>query len=136
MSVEELRTRAETGSVVAQTVLGISYLHGHEVARDPGEAFRWLTLAAEAGAARAEAWLGAMYEEGIYVEVNLARARELYARSSERGEFLGCIFLARALATGKGGSVDEAAAAYWYGQALKMSVEECPEVEEARRYLG
>lgn len=136
MDLDDLRTNAERGSVPAQAILGISYLHGYDLPRDTAQAFHWLTLAAERGASRAQAWLGTMYEAGLETAVNLARARELYKRAAERGEFFGCIFLARLLASGKCGSGVKDMAAQWYSQVLTMDVEECPEVDEARRYLA
>jgi localization factor PodJL len=100
------------------------------------EAFRWLTLAAEAGASRAQAWLGTMYENGFAVPVSLDRARTLYDQAAVRGEFFGCIFLARLLASGKGGPVDRVGAARWYGEAMRMDVQPCAELEEARRFVA
>jgi hypothetical protein len=136
IDLDDLRTEAERGSVPAQAILGISYLHGYDISRDTAQAFHWLSRAAERGASRAQAWLGTMYEAGLETAVDLVRARELYERSAERGEFFGCIFLARLLASGKGGPGAEEIAAHWYSQILTMNVEECPEVDEARRYLA
>jgi len=60
MNISELRKEAESGSVVAQSVLGICYLHGTEVQVDYQEAFRLLGSAAERGAPRAVASLARM----------------------------------------------------------------------------
>jgi TPR repeat protein len=40
MDIQELQTKAEPGSVVAQAMLGISYLYGHDVPKDYATAFR------------------------------------------------------------------------------------------------
>ncbi len=64
MNISELRKEAESGSVVAQSVLGICYLHGTEVQVDYQEAFRLLSAAAERGAPRAVANLARMYALG------------------------------------------------------------------------
>ena len=44
-----LRAKAEQGDAVAQYDLGLAYSQGGQTARDPVEAFAWLTLAAEKG---------------------------------------------------------------------------------------
>src|SRR5258706_14288336 len=136
MGLDDLRSRAEGGSVAAQAVVGISYLHGYDVPRDTAQALLWLTRATEGGASRAAAWLGTMYESGVDVPVDVQRARELYEGSAQRGEFLVCIFLARLLASGKLGSPNEGGAARWYREALGMNVDACPELDEAKRYLA
>jgi TPR repeat protein len=136
MDFEDLRLRAERGSLAAQSILGLSYLHGEGVAQDLEEAFRWLTSAAERGAARAEAWLGSMYESGLGVPVDLVRARALYQGAASKGEFFGCIFLARLLARDVAAAGDRTEASRWYAEAIKMDVAPCPELEEARRFLA
>jgi len=42
LSIPDLRHRAESGSALAQTILGICYLEGVEVEVDHQEAFRLL----------------------------------------------------------------------------------------------
>jgi len=46
MDFKELERKAESGSCVAQTTLGISYLYGYDVQIDYDKAFRFLSLAA------------------------------------------------------------------------------------------
>ncbi len=91
MDIDDLRDRAEKGSGVAQGALGLAYLFGHEVPVDHAQAARWLSLAAERGAARPAVWLGTMYEHGLRLPVDMKRARQLYEYGAERGEFDGCI---------------------------------------------
>ena len=137
MDYRTLIADAEAGSVVAQSVLGISYLSGGDgLPQDHAEAFRWLTAAAIRGASRPSVWLGTMYEQGLTVAPDVEKARALYRFGAERGEFHGRIFLARLLLSGRTGSVDEAGALYWYGEAAEMlGIEECDEREEARTYV-
>ena len=91
MDIDDLRDRAEKGSVVAQGALGLAKLFGHEVPVDHAEGARWLSLAAERGAARPAVWLGTMHEQGLGLPVDMKRARRLYEYGAERGEFDGCI---------------------------------------------
>jgi TPR repeat protein len=65
MNLTDIRGKAESGSTPAQTVLGICLLEGIDCAADHPEAFRWLSVASEAGASRAMAYLGTMYERGL-----------------------------------------------------------------------
>jgi localization factor PodJL len=139
ITVERLRTKAEAGNLAAQSMLGISYLFGSlGVDPDEQEAFRWLSKATERGAPRSAVWLGTMYEKGCGVARDVATAQKLYQRGAERGEFLGCIFLARLLASGDTGCADTTAALRWYREALLMgdTVQECAELEEAKKFVG
>ena len=61
MDIEEKRRKAEAGSCVAQTTLGISYLYGYDVDVNYVEAFRLLSAAANQGASRAVLHLGIMH---------------------------------------------------------------------------
>jgi uncharacterized protein len=136
MDLTELRAEAESGSVPAQTVLGIRLLEGIECAADHAEAFRWLSVAAERRAPRAMAHLGTMYERGLAVPVDGRRARELYEAAALRGEFLACVWLARLLDGGD--PPDSDGALRWYRSALSQAaaVQDCAELGEARAYVA
>ena len=71
MDISKLRQKAESGSVVAQTVLGTCYLEGIDVPMDYSEAFRLLSGAAEQGAPRASCNLARMYKDGLGVSQNM-----------------------------------------------------------------
>src|SRR5437667_12657573 len=86
MNISELRHNAESGSVVAQGVLGICYLEGIDVEIDYDEAFRLLSAAAAAGAPRAIANLARMYAHGWGTEMNPSEAVRLYEIAVARGE--------------------------------------------------
>jgi uncharacterized protein len=68
--INELRRKAEAGSCVAQSVLGLYYLYGLEVEVDYSEAFRFLSAAAEQGASRAVLNLGYMHAKGLGIPQN------------------------------------------------------------------
>jgi TPR repeat protein len=70
----EVRREAEEGHVVSQGYLGWAYLYGHDTEIDYQEALRWLTAAAEAGAARPWIHLGRIYEEGLGVPRDINEA--------------------------------------------------------------
>jgi TPR repeat protein len=137
MDMTDLRTSAESGSLPAQAILGISLLVGIDCAIDYAEAFRWLSIASTRGASRAMAHLGTMYERGLAVPADLERARELYEGAATRGEFLACVWLARLLAREGASAPDQEGALRWYREALSQAdrVQDSPELEEARTYV-
>jgi TPR repeat protein len=140
MDLDELRTGAERGSVVSQSILGICLLLRDDgVTPDHQEAFQWLSIAAGRGAARPSVWLGRMYEDGLATEKDLERARELYRFGAERGEFFGCVFLARSYAHAN--PENEPEARRWYAAALEIFPEwpdgdDDQEFREARAYVS
>jgi TPR repeat protein len=138
MDVQELQSKAEAGSVVAQGILGISYLYGHDVPKDFAAALRWLTLAAERGASRPCFDLGRMHEEGWGVPVDYQRAGHFYQRAADRDEWLAYVHLARLYRYGRGTAVDEQTALEWYDTAVSESerIKPCPELDEAREYVA
>ena len=77
LNIPDLRHRAESGSAVAQTILGTCYLEGVEVETNHKEAFRPLSAAAKQGASRAMANLAYMYAEGLGTTKNLREALPL-----------------------------------------------------------
>jgi TPR repeat protein len=137
-NIEELRRSAEAGSVVAQSVLGISYLWGYDVERDYEQAFKWLTEASSQGAPRALVNLGTMYEHGLGRSVDIDAACALYEQGARAGEFFGNVYLARTFANGIRGAVDEASALKWYRRAAEMrnQVMDCVELQEAEAYVA
>jgi hypothetical protein len=128
---------ADPGNVVSQGFLGIMYLQGRDgVPQNYVEAFRLLTKAADQGASRPSVWLGTMYEGGLGIPVDLDKALQLYQLGAERGELFGCVFLARLLASGRLGSVDQSGALRWYRAALNLpGVVDCAELDEARAHV-
>lgn len=80
MDIEGLKRRADAGSCVAQTILGISYLYGYDVVVDCKEAFRLLSAA---GTSRAVPNLGIMNARGLGVSQNLPDAIPLEAGGHE-----------------------------------------------------
>ncbi len=77
VDLSELRKRAEAGSTVAQSILGVCYLDGIEVEADYSEAFRLLSSAAAKGAIRATAHLARMYAQGLGIPRDVSEATRL-----------------------------------------------------------
>ena len=84
MDIPNLRQKADSGNVVAQSILGNCYPEGVEVGVDDEEAFRLLSSAAGQGASRDKANLARMHAEGLGVLKSLPEAIRLYERQRKR----------------------------------------------------
>ena len=80
-NLQDLEQLAGRGNIGAQVYLGKFYFYGETGDCDFGEAYRWLSLAAEAGNPVALYYLGSLYERGYFVERDTALACEFYVRS-------------------------------------------------------
>jgi TPR repeat protein len=139
MDITSLKQRAESGNVVAQSVMGICRLEGlFGVPVDYSEALRFLSGPAENGAPRALACLARMYAEGLGVDQNIDQAISLYKRAAINNDFLAQIELGRIYAHGKGVPVDPVQALTWYSAAVAQShlVGDCDELAEGKAYLA
>ncbi len=137
MDMTDLRNKAESGSCVAQSVLGMCYLSGIDVEVNYQEAFRLLSAAANQGASRAVVNLARMYAEGLGVRKDVKEAMRLY-KSVSSSEFLALIALARIYSRGVEVPVDSAEALRWYSAAVEWEgrVADCEEIKEAKAYVG
>jgi TPR repeat protein len=135
MDIEDLRRRAEAGSPPAQTVLGISYLHGYGVAVDYNEAFKLLSAA---GTSRAVLNLGIMHAKGLGIPQNLPEATRLLEAvalpSDSSDAFAARIELGRLYSTGS----DTKNALRWYEAAVALAneLENSEDLQEARAYIA
>jgi TPR repeat protein len=98
--ITDLRSKADGGSPVAQTALGICFLDGIDVEVNYQEAFRLLSAASKQGTSRSVVNLARMYEEGLGVEKDMAEAIRLY-KAVAKVEFFAQIALGRIYSSGK-----------------------------------
>jgi len=142
MNIEELLQKAEAGSCVAQTVLGISYLHGHEVEVDYQKALRFLSAAARQGGSRATLNLGRMYAKELGVPKNVTEAIRLFEAVGQADDssdaFAARIELGRIYSGSSDFPVDVGAALKWYKSAIALTRdrEDSEELREARAYIA
>ena len=122
MNISDLRRKAESGSVVAQSILGICYLDGIDVEPNYDEAFRLLSAAAQQGASRAMLNLARIHAEGLGIPKNLVEAIRLYERAAQAGEFFAQVELGRLYSRGIGVSPDPEMALKWYSAAVAQEV--------------
>ena len=89
---------------------------GQGVAEYKVAALGWLEKAGALGFAKAVNFIGSFAEDGWAGPVDMARARDCYARAAEGGDFRGCFNHARMLAAD--GDVD--GAVRWIGRAGEL----------------
>lgn len=137
LDIAELRRKADAGSAVAQTQLGICLLDGIDLKADYQEAFRLLSSAAKKGSSRSIVNLARIYEEGLGVEKNMLEAIRLY-KDVSNVEFLASVSLGRIYSRGKGVAPDAAEAVRYYSLAAEWGnrIADCPEMHEAKEFVG
>jgi hypothetical protein len=84
-SMPGFRQQAETGDARPELRLGLAYIAGEGVPKDPAEAARLFRKAAEEGNATAQACLGELYYKGVGVEKDLPEAARWYRMGAEQG---------------------------------------------------
>jgi TPR repeat protein len=148
MNISELRQKAESGNVVAQSTLGLCYLYGRDINIDYKEALRLLSSAKDKGASRAIVNLAYMYANGLGIPKDLVKAVKFYEAVAQ-GEIRAQLELGRIYAQGLGVTPDPDAALRWYSvvAAQEEGVEDSvtaafvgtltfDEIEEAKTYLS
>jgi TPR repeat protein len=121
--VGDLMTRADRGDATAQTVLGIMYLRGDQVAPDTRIAANWLLKAAAQDSFIARYALGALLCPSCVPEPDWSEAAGRFREAAERGQALAQANLARLLKEGRGVPQDPAQALMWYEIAKRAPQE-------------
>ncbi len=76
---------AESGHVLAQTLVGSMYAYGEGVEKNDNEALKWLSLAANTGSAQAQYNLAILYEKGFGVSANKEQALKWFKAAADQG---------------------------------------------------
>jgi TPR repeat protein len=108
---------AEAGEAASQRNLGLLYLNGLGVPKNPVEAARWFKAAADQSFAPAAANLADLYLRGTGVAVDRAKAAEYMRVAAEGGLAESQYNLAIFYEHGIGVEKDEDAAVFWYRRA-------------------
>lgn len=116
----ELRNWADRGDVDAQFELGVRYITGEGLKKDPKAGATWIEKAAKQQHLRAQHVMGTLYEDGVGVEKNLAKAHEWFRSAAEQGFALSQHSLAILYEEGMGVSQDKAKAAEWFRKAAEQ----------------
>jgi hypothetical protein len=81
-----LREKADAGDVASCYELALKLQSGSGVAKNLGEAFRYMKLAAEGGYSKAYRPLGEMYHQGAGVAKNRDVAAQWYQKAADEGD--------------------------------------------------
>jgi len=141
MNIAEKRRKADAGSCVAQSMLGLSYLYGYEVEVNYQEAFKYLS-AADQGGSRATLNLGLMYAKGLGIPKDMLtaiRLLEAVAKPSDSSDaFAARIELGRLYSLNPQVHADAEKALSWYKAAMALANdrENSQELCEARNYIA
>jgi len=119
--------QAGDGDPRSQSLLGMAHFYGDCGGRDYAESHRWFLLAAEGEDPLALFYLGAMYEDGIFVKSDTAMARRFYAQSvpglrrdADAGDRQAMANLGLLYNVGVGVRSDPDSARYWVERAAGM----------------
>jgi TPR repeat protein len=123
---------ALAGYAPAAQAMGLAYLNGHGVARDPALAAKWLATAAKAGLPVAENELGLLYKTGIGVMQDNLHAVFWFSKAAAQGLPAAENNFGTAFEFGDGVTQDVAQAAQWYARAAQQGE---PNAENNLGYL-
>jgi uncharacterized protein len=132
LDIPDLRKQSDSGSRVAQGMLGICYLYGHEIEVNYEEAFRLLSLA---GTSRAVVNLARMHAEGMGVPKDLPEAIRLY-KAVAKYEFRAQLELGRIYSRGMGVQADPHEALKWYSAAAGREDDDCVDDAFTAAFVG
>jgi uncharacterized protein len=118
-SLDACRRAAEVGDARAQCLLGLRYMEGDGVDRDPKEAVLWFRKAARLGHAEAQYNLGLAYEEGDGVRKSYPRALQWYKRAGVQKIHAAQYSVGRFWLLGLGVRADQRKAVVWLRLAAR-----------------
>ncbi len=120
-TLDVVRQGAELGNAGDQVHLGIAYLNGAGVEKNPTEAAAWFLAAAKQGETEGHYALGTMLLNGQGIEKNVNEAVSHFRSAAENGHPHAQYNLGWCLANGVGvKSVDNAAAVHWFREAANQ----------------
>lgn len=116
----ELLGWAKRGDSDAQFELGVRYITGEGLKKNPKLGASWIEKAAKQKHLRAQHVMGTLYEDGVGVEKNLAKAHEWHKTAAEHGFALSQHSLGIMYEEGTGVTKDLAKAAEWFRKAAEQ----------------
>ncbi|MDA8041342.1 MAG: tetratricopeptide repeat-containing serine protease family protein, partial [Pirellulales bacterium] len=115
--VAEWRTAAAQGDPVAQDNLGMAYMFGVGVPKNPRQAVRWWIKSAEQGDVGAQYNLALSYARGEGVAKNQRKAVNWFRKAAEQGSVDAQFILGAAYHDGRGVVADRREAYIWWSIA-------------------
>jgi len=115
--LNKLIALAEQGNAEAQEDLGVKYLRGDGVPKDPKRAFEWIGKSARNHYPAAQRDLGTIYYDGVVVEKNIESAIRWWFLSAEAGDAIAQENMGIMLMNGLGVPKDIVSAYMWLSLA-------------------
>ncbi|MGD8940790.1 MAG: hypothetical protein PVJ72_15505, partial [Gammaproteobacteria bacterium] len=112
--------KANKGDIDSQFQLGMIYLTGKEVDKDPKKAVRYLQLAAEDDHTKAQLQLADLYLVGLEVEKDYFAAAKWFKKAAEQGNADAQYNLGNLFRKGLGVHKSNSKAVHWYRLAAKQ----------------
>jgi len=122
--LQSLTASANNGDARAQYDLGLMYLQGNGVDRNPGQAAGWLEKSANSGMPNAQYEVALLYQQGLGVRRNMKSAHRWFQKAAQQGHVRAQYELGTLYAEGKGTRRDYAEAARWFSRASREGLAE------------
>jgi TPR repeat protein len=119
-----LTASANRGDPRAQHDLGLMYVKGDGIDRDPKLGAQWLEQSATAGMPKAQYHLGLLYQKGLGVSADMKAAYKWYHKAALQGHVRAQYNLGTLFAEGQGTKRDYAEAARWFYRASREGLAE------------
>ena len=110
---------AQSGDVNAERSLGVMYLQGNGIARDPAQAFAWFKKAADGGNRDAAYQVASMYDAGRGVSRDASQATSWYRKAASLGDVDAQVKVGMAYENGSGVDADMEQGLLWYHKAAE-----------------
>ena len=123
-TIAEFKAKAENGDAEAQYELGLGYMMGQGVSKNPKEAVKWFRKSAEQGCAAGQSALGTAFDHGDGVPQDHVEAVKWFRKAAEQGYAKGEFNLGHAYCTGEGVPIDYVVAYAWFDLAFAQGNEE------------
>lgn len=117
-----IRTAADVGIPDAQYALGVLYLRGRGVEKDPSQAAKWFLRGAENDNLASEVEYAILAFKGEGMAANPELAAKYFRRAAYRGNAIAQNRLARMYAIGRGVQKDRVEAATWHMLAVSKGL--------------
>lgn len=111
---------AQSGDINAERSLGVMYLQGNGVSRDPTQASTWFKKAADGGNRDAAYQLALMYEAGRGVPRDATQATAWYRKAALLGDVDAEVKVALAYENGTGVDASMDQGVFWYRKAAEQ----------------
>lgn len=117
--LQKLTIAASGGDMRSQYDLGLMYIQGNGVPRDPKQGAKWLEESASAGMPNAQYQVALLYQQGLGVPSDMKMAFKWFEKAANQGHVRAQYELGTLYADGKGTRKDYAAAHRWFTRASK-----------------